>query len=425
MMLVSPWITMSRRQTKMPLSDPQLSIARDPHRFRVAVCGRRFGKTFLARNQIAKYSRYPNQLVWYVAPTYRQAKGIMWKPLKTRLREINWVKKVNETELTIELVNNTTIQLKGADNPDSLRGLGLNFLIFDETGDIDPDAWNVCRPMLSDTGGHALFLGTPKGMNWFKDLYDRQIIDPANWRSWQYTTLDGKNVPQEEIEQARRDLDSKTFAAEYLASFENFTGRVAYNFSRQHHVVDLPPDLDQRILHVGMDFNVNPMTACILVQQGDTLYAIDEIRISNSNTLELVIELKNRYPRSEIRAYPDPSGASRKTSSGGQTDHIILRNNHIKVNTYNQHKPVKDRIAALNSRLMNDRGDIKLFFSKKLKYTIESLERYVYKDQTQIPDKSGYDHMFDALSYCVEYLYPIKRLIKPTAPERWTHKIGA
>lgn len=416
---------MSRRQKTMPLSDPQLSIARDTHRFRVAVCGRRFGKTFLARNQIAKYSRYPNQLVWYVAPTYRQAKGIMWKPLKTRLREINWVKKVNETELTIELVNNTTIQLKGADNPDSLRGLGLNFLIFDETGDIDPDAWNVCRPMLSDTGGHALFLGTPKGMNWFKDLYDRQIIDPENWASWQYTTLDGGNVPQEEIDQARKDLDSKTFAQEYLASFENFSGRVAYNFERIHHVVDLPKDLDYKILHVGMDFNVNPMTACILVQQGDTLYAIDEIRIPNSNTLELVTELKNRYPRAEITAYPDPSGASRKTSSGGQTDHIILRNNHIKVNTYNQHKPVKDRIAALNSRLMNDRGDIKLFFSKKLKYTIESLERYVYKDQTQIPDKNGYDHMFDALSYCVEYLYPIKRDIKPTAPERWTHKIGA
>jgi len=279
--------------------------------------------------------------------------------------------------------------------------------------------------MLSDTLGHALFLGTPKGLNHFKDVYDMAQTDPDNWRSWQYTTLDGGNVPQEEIEQARRDLDSRTFSQEYLASFENFSGRVAYNFERVHHVIDIPPDLDQRILHVGMDFNVNPMTACVLVEQGDTLYAIDEIRIPNSNTLELVLELKNRYPNREIRAYPDPSGASRKTSSGGQTDHIILRNNHIKVNTYAQHKPVKDRIAAVNSRLMSDRGDIKLFFSKKLKYTIESLERYVYKDQTQIPDKNGYDHMFDALSYCVEYLYPIKRDIKPTAPERWTHKIGA
>ena len=408
----------------MPLSEAQLSIARDPHRFRVAVCGRRFGKTFLARNQIAKYARLPNQLVWYVAPTYRQAKGILWKPLKQKLRQINWVKKVNETELTIELVNNTTIQLKGADNPDSLRGLGLNFLIFDETGDIDPEAWNVCRPLLSDTGGHALFLGTPKGLNWFKDLYDRQDLDPENWRSWQYTTLDGGNVSSEEIEQARSDLDARTFAAEYLASFENFSGRVAYNFTRPLHVIDLPQDLDYKTLHIGMDFNVNPMCAVILVQRGDTLYAIDEIRIPNSNTQEMALEIKNRYPRSQITAYPDPSGSARRSSSGGQTDHIILRNNHFKVATYAQHKPVKDRIAALNSRLMNDRGDIKLFFSKKLKYTIESLERYVYKDQTQIPDKNGFDHMFDALSYCVEYLYPIRRTLEPTRPERFGVKIG-
>ena len=410
----------------MPLSDPQLSIARDPHRFRVAVAGRRWGKTFLARNQIAKYSRLPNQLIYYVAPSYRMAKNILWKPLKNKLREINWVKRVHETELSLTLVNNTTIQLKGADNYDSLRGVGLNFLVMDEVADIDPAAWyEVLRPMLSDTLGHALFLGTPKGLNHFKDLFDMQQNDPVNWRSWQYTTLDGGNVPAEEIEQARKDLDSKTFAQEYLASFENFSGRVAYNFTRPLHVIDLPTDLDYKTLHIGMDFNVNPMTACILVQRGDVLYAVDEVRIPNSNTLEMAMEIKNRYPRSQLIAYPDPSGASRRSSSGGQTDHIILRNNQFTVKTYPSHKPVKDRIAALNSRLMNDRGDIKLFFSKKLKYTIESLERYVYKDQTQIPDKNGFDHMWDALSYCVEYLYPIRRDIELRAPERFGVKIGS
>lgn len=409
----------------MPLSKAQQEIARDTHRWRVAVCGRRFGKTYLARNQIAKFARYPNQLIYYVTPSYRMAKNIMWKPLKTRLREINWVKSVHETELTLTLINNTSIQLKGADNYDSLRGVGLNFLVMDECADIAQEAWfEVLRPMLSDTMGHALFLGTPKGLNWFKDLYDRQITDPANWRSWQYTTLDGKNVPQEEIEQARSDLDSRTFAQEYLASFENFSGRIAYNFSRQAHVIDLPTDLDYKTLHIGMDFNVNPMCAVIFVQRGDILYAIDEIRIPNSNTQEMALEIKNRYPRSQITAYPDPSGAARKSSSGGQTDHIILRNNHFKVATYAQHKPVKDRIASLNSRLMNDKGDIKLFFGKKLKYTIESLERYVYKDDTQIPDKNGFDHMFDALSYCVEYLYPIRRNIEPQPQQRFGVKLG-
>ena len=421
MMLALPWIW-----TKMPLTRPQLSIANDTHRFRVAVCGRRFGKTFLARNQIAKYASYPNQLVYYVAPSYRMAKNIMWKSLKNKLKQIRWVQRVHETELSLTLVNNTVIQLKGADNYDSLRGVGLNFLVMDECADIESAAWyEVLRPMLSDTQGHALFLGTPKGLNYFKDLYDRQQTDPLNWHSWQYTTLDGGNVPKEEIEQARRDLDARTFAQEYLASFENFSGRVAYNFERVHHIVELPKDLDTKIIHVGMDFNVNPMSAVILVQQGDTLYAIDEIRIPNSNTLELALELKNRYPRSQIITYPDPSGSARKTSSGAQTDHIILRNQNFRVLAPNSHTAVRDRIASLNSRLMSESGLVKLFFSKKLKYTIESLERYTYKEDTMIPDKGQYDHMFDALSYCVDYLYPIKRDIKPTAPERWTHKIGA
>jgi len=174
-----------------------------------------------------------------------------------------------------------------------------------------------------------------------------------------------------------------------------------------------------------MDFNVNPMTAVILVQRGDILYGIDEIRIPNSNTLELALELKNRYPRSQIITYPDPAGSARKTSAGNQTDHIILRNHNFKVLAPSSHTAVRDRIASLNSRLMSESGSTKLFFSKKLKYTIESLERYTYKEDTMQPDKGTYDHMFDALSYCVDYLYPIKRDIKPTAPERWTHKIGA
>lgn len=410
----------------MPLTRPQLSIANDTHRFRVAVAGRRFGKTFLARNQIAKYARFPDQLIYYVAPSYRMAKNIMWKPLKNKLREINWIKRVHETELSLTLVNNSVIQLKGADNYDSLRGVGLNFLIIDEFADVDPAAWyEVLRPMLSDTLGHALFLGTPKGLNHFKDVYDMAQTDPTNWRSWQYTTLDGGNVAPEEIEQARRDLDARTFAQEYLASFENFSGRIAYNFNRIIHCIDLPQDLNTSTLHVGMDFNVNPMTACILVQQGDKLYAIDEIRIPNSNTLELALELKNRYPRSQIITYPDPAGSARKTSSGAQTDHIILRNQNFRVLAPTSHTAVRDRIASLNSRLMSESGLIKLFFSKKLKYTIESLERYTYKEDTMIPDKGQYDHMFDALSYCVDYLYPIRRRIEPQAPQRWGHKIGA
>lgn len=401
------------------LSPAQQKITKDTHRFRVVCAGRRFGKTHLAIRELAKFARYPDRLVYYISPSYRMSKQIAWRKLSKKLKQINWVTKANESELTLYLVNGSRIELKGADNYDSLRGIGLNFAVFDETADMDPATWyEVIRPALSDQLGHALFIGTPKGYNWFKDLYDQAELYPEDWSSYQYTTVDGLRVPREEIEAARRDLDCRTFSQEYLATFENFQGRVAYQFDRKLHLKKLE-NPNTKIIHVGMDFNVHPMCAVVLVEQDGCLYAIDEIRIPNSNTQEMVFELKNRYPRSEIRAYPDPSGSSRKSSSGGQTDHIILRNNHFKVFTYNSHHPVKDRIASLNSRLLSESGLIRLFIDPKLKYTIESLERYSYKEDTQIPDKGVYDHMFDALSYCVEYLYPIKSNAHIPPPQRF------
>ena len=407
----------------MALTLPQQLIAQNPARFRVAACGRRFGKTFLARNQIAKFSSQPNQRVWYIAPSYRMAKQILWQSLKKKLIEINWVKRVNESDLSIRLVNDSEIALKGADNYDSLRGVGLNFVIFDECADIDPEAWfEVIRPTLSDTNGHALFLGTPKGTNWFKDLWDRSTTD-SRWASFQYTTLAGGRVPEEEIEMAKQDLDARTFRQEYEATFETFSGRVAYAFLRQIHLQQ-PDHLNTRTIHVGLDFNVDPMCAVVLIQDKDILYGIDEIHLRNSNTNELAVELQTRYPRSEIIVYPDPSGASRRTSAGSQTtDHTILRNSGFQVRAPRAHTAVRDRINALNSRLMNNQGIAKLFFDPKLKYCIESLEKYCYKDGTSIPDKGQYDHMFDALSYCVDYLFPIKRDIPEEAPQRWGHRI--
>jgi hypothetical protein len=235
--------------------------------------------------------------------------------------------------------------------------------------------------------------------------------------------LAGGRVPLEEIEMAKQDLDARTFRQEYEATFETFSGRVAYAFLRQIHIQQ-PDTLDTRVIHVGMDFNVDPMTAVILIQQKDTLYAIDEIHLRNSNTNDIATELKTRYPRSEIIIYPDPSGAGRRTSAGSQTtDHTILRNAGFQVRSPRAHTAVRDRINALNSRLMNNQGIAKLFFTAKLKYTIESLEKYCYKDGTSIPDKGQYDHMFDALSYCVDYLYPIKRDIPEEPPQRWGHRI--
>jgi hypothetical protein len=408
----------------MPLSKAQRLIADAPFRFRVACCGRRFGKTHLALREIAKFAAQPDQKIIYVAPTYRMAKNILWKKLRKKLTSINWVRKINETELTLELVNGSEIQLKGAENFDALRGTGNNFIVLDEVADMHPEAWyEVLRPTLSDTGGHALFLGTPKGMNHFKDLYDNALTK-KNWVSFQFTTLDGGNVPEDEVAQARQDLDSRTFSQEYEATFQNFSGIIAYAFG-QHNIKpsDQVQPNDQLIL--GTDFNVNPMSCCVMRRTRDGLHCIDEIVLNSSNTNELVDEIRNRYPKNPIQIFPDPAGVARKTSANGNTDIKILENAGFTVRYHRQHPLVKDRINAANSLffLRND-NTTRFYVDPKCRHTIKSLQQFCYKTDSQVPDKdSGYDHQFDALTYAIQFLFPINKEQQPIAPQRFGHQL--
>jgi len=409
----------------MALSKAQRMIADAPFRFRVAVCGRRFGKTHLALRELAKYASRPEQRVWYVAPTYRMAKQILWKKLKKKLISLNWVKKVNEQDLTLELVNGSEISLRGADNYDSLRGVGLNFIVLDEAADIDQEAWyEVLRPTLADTGGHALFLGTPKGMNWFKDLYDNHTR-LSNWMSFQFTTLQGGNVPEDEVAQARIDLDARTFSQEFMATFENFSGIVAYAFG-QHNILQAEQVNPNETLIIGNDFNVSPMACCIMRRTRDGLHCIDEIVLYSSNTNELVDEIRNRYPKNPIQIFPDPAGVQRKTSANGNTDIKILENAGFTVRYHRQHPLVKDRINAANSLFFQrDDKTTRFYVDPKCKHTIKSLQQFCYKEGTQIPDKdSGFDHMFDALTYAIQFLFPINKDLETVAPKRFGHQLA-
>lgn len=411
----------------MPLSTAQKDIAGNSRRFRVAICGRRFGKTYLSVRELARFARFPNKKLFYVAPTYRMAKQIVWDKLKFKLTAMHWVKKVNESDLCIELINGSKIYLRGADNYDSLRGVGLDFVVFDEFAMIDEKAWTeVIRPTLSDTGGSALFISTPMGQgNWAYDLYQRQHEDPDNWASFQYTSLDGGRIPESEIEQARRDLDIRTFRQEYCATFETYSGRIYYAFDRVTNVKPFEADTPTTI-YAGIDFNIDPMSAVLLQRTGDTLHVFDEVRIFGSNTQELVDEITQRYPRARIMAYPDPAGRQRKTSAGGVTDIRILQNAGWTVRAHAAHTPVRDRINSVNSRLKSDNGTVQLFVDPKCKHTIQGLEKQTYKEGSSQPDKdSGLDHMMDALGYCVDGLFPIKRNYeKIEQPARWGHKLG-
>lgn len=206
---------------EITLHSGQMEVYAHPARYKVVVAGRRWGKTALSRAYIIRYAKKAKQLIWYVAPTYRMARQIMWRDLIDVIPR-KWIKRLNETMLIIELKNGTVIELKGADKPDTLRGVGLNLVVLDEFQDFKLGVWHtILRPTLASTRGHALFIGTPKAFNQLYQLFDHarkvQAEGGNQWAGWQYPTIMSPFIPESEIEEARRDMDEKTFRQEFEA----------------------------------------------------------------------------------------------------------------------------------------------------------------------------------------------------------------
>ena len=149
--------------------------------------------------------------------------------------------------------------------------------------------------------------------------------------------------------------------------------------------------IDSRVpIRIGIDFNLDPMSAVIAIKHHDELRIIDEIVIYGSNTDEIVTEIRQRYPNRKVIVYPDATGKRTNTNSQGVSDHIILNNAGFKLVTDRANPNVNDSIIRVNSALKND----KIWIDPGCRKLIESMSRYAYKEGTRQPDKTGgWDHM--------------------------------
>lgn len=203
------------------LHPKQLEVFNSDARFKVVAAGRRFGKSRLAAwVLLIEGLKSKDKDVFYVAPTFQQAKDILWNMLKELGHEV--IQAVHENTGVITLINGRRIYLKGSDRPDTMRGMGLAYCVIDEYADMKPNVWEqILRPALADVKGGALFIGTPKGRNHFWDLYKyADEDDDPEWESWHFTSFDNPFLAKEEIEAARRSMSSFAFRQEFLSSFE-------------------------------------------------------------------------------------------------------------------------------------------------------------------------------------------------------------
>ena len=374
-------------------------ILKDKTRYKILSCGRRWGKSYFSILFLLSKPFKPGERRWIVFPTYRQAKMVSWSILKNifATKEVS----INETELSITLSNGAKIELKGADKPDSLRGVSTTMVVMDEYAFMKENVWGeIIQPTLAETRGSALFVGTPSGLNHFYDLFVKGQSEGGDYKSWQFTTLEGGFISEEEIEDAKKNLDERTFQQEYLASFLTAANRAAYNFSRDVHckVMDKSPRM-----FWGVDFGVaSYMTAILMCENtAGEVYVFDEIGLQNSNTFELSKIMKEIAPG--LPVYPDPAGKAR-TSNSTKSDHRILQEEGFTVISKKANPTQKDRLNVLNKMLQDATGKVRLFINPKCKNLIRDLELCTLENG-QILKTETLSHFLDGICYPLHFRY--------------------
>lgn len=272
--------------------------------------------------------------------------------------------------------------------------------MFDEFASMrdNENVWKlVVRPALSDQQGWALFISSPAGRDYFYDMYN--VAKNSNdWNSWQQTTLQGGNVPIEEIETAKNELDERSFRQEYEGSFESFEGLVVPSFDRALNE-SFEEIQEHDTLIMGVDFNVNKMPCGVHVKRGKELHLVDEF-YGSFNTTELMEAIEARYPKHKKIFHTDATGSANKSSAGGKTDLDIIKSYGYKVYNLKKNPNIVDRVNAHNSMICSVDGTRRYFIHKRCKKSIEAHEKHVF-DDNGLPSKKHewIDDVFDSCSY--------------------------
>ena len=248
----------------------EIHEAVDQHRFVVGVAHRRMGKTVAALNQLIKSSLENGQQsprYAYIAPTYSQAKRVAWDYLTHFVRPLH--AEANIAELRVDFLGRR-IQLYGSDNPDSLRGQYFDGVVLDEIGDQNPKIWNeIIRPSLADRKGYCLFIGTPKGNNYFKDLFDRADKEEG-WAALEFKASETKLIDEEELQSARKEMGDDKFNQEFECSFNaavegSYYGKIIGELEEKNRMCEITRD-DLCQTYVAWDLGMGDSTALWVAQ---------------------------------------------------------------------------------------------------------------------------------------------------------------
>lgn len=266
-------------------------------RFRIVACGRRWGKSEAAAHVALEHAlENLDATVWWVSPSYDQSNAYGFDKMTPLLSPDVLDGEPKRTKpRKIDLVTGSSISFRSAEREDSLRGPGLDFLVIDEAGSVPERAWTEeLRPALSDTLGHMLAIGTPRGRNWFYRWFQRgQSEDHSDVASWSAPTYQNPHVPDSEIDDAKEDMPDRTFEQEYLAKFVDDVGGVFEDVREHVDEYELPVSAASSTggYAIGVDFaRLENWTAIVVLDDDGRLVAFDRLKETTWNRIQQRIE---------------------------------------------------------------------------------------------------------------------------------------
>jgi PBSX family phage terminase large subunit len=379
----------------MILHSTQKPVAQSNTRFRVICCGRRWGKTTLAIEEIKGRALAKASKIAYISPTYQQSRDIAWEMLKHELQPI--ILNINESRLELKvrsLKGESIISLRGWEAIETLRGQAFDMLVIDEVASMRNfwTGWQeVLRATLTDTKGDAIFISTPKGFNHFYTLYEKEKSD-KDYKSFHFTSYDNPHISKEEIDKAKTELDENQFAQEYMADFRKVEGLV-YNLTDDLIIepLDINIKTDTRIMGIDWGFR-NPAALSIFYLKDKVWTLNDEWKLAGRTTAEIIQVIQNKIKEHKINnTYPDPAEPDR-----------IEECRRAGIPVMEANKDIKAGISMVQNLIREKR----LKVSKNCVYAIEEFNTYQYpegvdgKPLKDVPDKLN-DHLMDSIRYAL------------------------
>lgn len=391
---------------KVALHDAQMEIFKSKARFKVVSAGRRFGKSRLAAwvlliNALQSKSKD----VFYVGPTFQQSKDIMWGMLKDLGKDV--IKAAHENTAVLTLINDRKIYLKGSDRPDTLRGVGLQYVVLDEYASMKPEVWEmILRPTLADVKGGALFIGTPAGKNHFYKLFMEASEAEDDWESFQYQSTDNPLLDPKEIAAAKSTMSTQAFRQEFEATFETFSGGifkeewVTYVEDNRdfkegtigHYVVAVDPaGFEQAIKDRGLKSSKLDETSIAVVKIVGDEWLVKDIYHGRWGIKETANRILNAAVDSEATTVGIEAGALKNAIMPYLEDEMRTKGRWVNITDVTHGgKRKTDRITwALQGRLEHGR----------IKFRKADWNNHFISQMMDFPSPLSHDDLLDSLAY--------------------------